>query len=132
MVHEQLAAHQEEGEVVHTPEEQEEAGRVQETVADGCMSSVSMSFNRSSNRRLTFRQRLDVTTARDQVREHDARVERDADDARPPANDVTDEVDLLLALSLRPEADTADEEGPVDGAAGVGVRSGETSVVLQH
>ena len=35
VVDEQLAGHEEEGEVVHGPEEEEEAGRVPEAVADG-------------------------------------------------------------------------------------------------
>lgn len=39
---------------------------------------------------------------------------------------------MLLLVVLSPEADTADEERPVDGASGIRMGSSEASVVGQH
>ena len=59
---------------------------------------------------------FNITTTRNHVRQHDASVQRDADDTAPlAAHEVANEVDLLLALLLGPETDTADEERPVNG-----------------
>ncbi len=82
--------------------------------------------------RLTFGNRLNATTTCQEVSSKDTDEDRNANNASPPARKVTDEVDLLLAFILRPEADTADEEGPVEGTAGVWMGSGESCVVLQH
>ena len=95
------------------------------------ISSFSLRYQRTSKIR-TFCERFDVPTAGDHVGEHDARVQRDADDARPPTDQVSNEVNLLLAFGLGPETDTTNEERPVDRTAGVRVRRSETGVVLQH
>ena len=63
---------------------------------------------------------------------HHTDVDGQSDETRPPADKVTDQVNLLLRSGLRPEADTLDEEGPVDGVACVRMRSYETCVVLKH
>lgn len=82
--------------------------------------------------RLTFGNRLHTTTTCQKISSQDTDENRNANNASPPAGEVTDEVDLLLAFILRPEADTADEEGPVEGTTGVWMGSGESGVVLQH
>ena len=81
---------------------------------------------------LTIGDGIHATPASQQVRTEDADVNRDSNSRCPPPKDVADEVDLLLGIILRPEADAADQERPVDAAARVGMRSGKASVVLEH
>ena len=83
-------------------------------------------------RGLTRRDGLDTTSPGEQVRTEDANKDRDAERRGEPADEVANEVDLLLPLVLRPEADAADEEGPIDRVAGIGMRSGKARIVLQH
>ena len=81
---------------------------------------------------LTVVEGLDAASASNQVCANDADVRRDRDDARPPADDVANEVDLLLAIVLCPKADAAEEERPVDRAARIRVRRRQAGVVLDH
>lgn len=81
---------------------------------------------------LTIRNGVDSTASGQQIRANDADVYRESDDTSPPPDDVTNQVDLLLGLVVGPEADTTQEERPVDRAAGIRMRSSETGVVLKH
>jgi len=81
---------------------------------------------------LTIGDRIHATPASQQVRTEDANVDRDSNSRRPPPNNVANKVDLLLGIVLSPEADATDQERPVDGAARIGMRSGKTSIVLEH
>lgn len=50
----------------------------------------------------------------------------------PPAEGVAEEVDLLFGVVVRPEGDTAEEEGPGGGERGVGMGAGQGVVVVEH
>lgn len=67
-----------------------------------------------------------------EVSTKDADVDRETNDASPPADDVTSEVNLLVILVLGPEADSTDKERPIERTTGVGMRSGQTGVMLPH
>lgn len=74
----------------------------------------------------------DPSPPSEHIRADDSNVDRHRNDAGPPADDVTNEIDLLLSLALRPEADTAQQERPVDGLTRVGMRRRQARVMLQH
>lgn len=81
---------------------------------------------------LTIRYGINASAPGQKVRADDADVNGQSNNACPPPNDVTDEVDLFLRVVLSPEADTTEKEWPIDRVAGVRVRCSETSVVLKH
>lgn len=114
MVDEELTVHQEEWEVVARPGDDEESSVVQQTIAD------------------IIRNGVDSTSSSNSVGGQNAEDDREGQAASPPRSDVANEVDLLLLVVLSPEADTADEERPVDGTSGIRMGSSETSVVGQH
>lgn len=74
----------------------------------------------------------DPSPSGEHVRADDTDIDRHRNNAGPPANDISDEVDLLLALALCPEADTTQQERPVDGLTRIRMRRRQTRVVLQH
>lgn len=81
----------------------------------------------------TSRDWREAATLRELVRAEDANKDAERHDARPPADDVADEVDLgPRDGAARPEADAAQEERPVDRTRRIRVRVGEARVVLQH
>ena len=80
--------------------------------------------------RLTFGEGFDIPATRNHVCEHDAGVQRDANNACPPADEVANEVDLLLAFRLGPETDTGYQERPDDGSTGVWMRRSQARVML--
>ena len=103
MVDEELSVHQEEGEVVDSPEDNEETGIVPEAVAN------------------LVRDRVEVAAPSDEVGTENADENRQRNGGGPPANKVTDEVNLFLGLIVGPKADAGKQEGTVDGVAGIGV-----------
>jgi hypothetical protein len=72
--------------------------------------------------RLTIRNGIHSTAPCNQVGPENSNKDCDADDARPPANQIADEIDLLLSVVLCPKADAHEEEWPVDGITGVRMR----------
>ena len=80
----------------------------------------------------TLRNRLDVPTPSCEIRASDTNEHAESHDANPPPNRVASEVDLLLLVVISPEADTVQQERPVDGPTGVRVRCSQASIVLQH
>ena len=84
------------------------------------------------NNQLTFRDRFDAPAASEEVGTENADEDRHAERAREPSDQVADEVDLLLAIVLCPEADTTEKEWPVDRSTSVRMGGSQTGVVLQH
>lgn len=80
----------------------------------------------------TIRDRIQRATPGNQIRANDTNEDGQPNNASPPADDIANEVDLLVGSIVRPEADTADEERPVDRSTSVGMRCRQTSVVLEH
>ncbi|KFY27218.1 hypothetical protein V493_03638, partial [Pseudogymnoascus sp. VKM F-4281 (FW-2241)] len=62
----------------------------------------------------------------------DANVYGEEGRREPPSNGVTEEVNLRARLVVCPEADTAEEEGPVERLAGVRVAARQGVVVVEH
>jgi hypothetical protein len=81
---------------------------------------------------LTILNRVKTTPSREGVSCHDASENGQPNDTEPPARNVANKVDLLLLVVVRPEADTAQYERPIERAACVGMVSGESRVVLKH
>lgn len=79
---------------------------------------------------LTLRNGLDFSSPRQHVSNDDPHVNGYRNHTGPPPDDVANEVDLLLRIVLRPEADSTDEERPVNWATGIRVRSNKTGIVL--
>ena len=73
-----------------------------------------------------------MTAASKEISTEDTDVDGETNNTSPPADNVTSEVDLLVLIVLGPEADTADEEGPVDRSASIWVGCSQTGVVLPH
>lgn len=121
--------------MVH-PREEEESTRVVESVSgccedEDCFKKVVKDREGESEGQLTFRDRDHSSPLGQLVRSNNSHKDGYSSDAKPPANKVTRQVDLLLqSLRSGPETDPAEEERPADGRSGVGVRVGETSVVL--
>ena len=132
VVQEELTAHEEEGEVVHGPDDEEEAGGVPEAVAHGCGEWSVCGEVTCEGKLRTVRNGLDASPPGQNIRTEDPDEDRRADHTRPPSNQVADEVNLLLSVVLRPERDAGDEERPVERSARVRVRRDEARVVLQH
>lgn len=81
---------------------------------------------------LTILKGIHVPPASHEVGTKDTNVDGKSHHADPPADHIAYEVDLLLVGTVGPEADTSEEERPVERTAGVRMRGGEASVVLQH
>lgn len=120
MVDEELSAHEVEWEVVNCPDQKEETSRVPETIADGYKTS-SISTPHEDDRKLTFGDRVDCSATGDQICTENTNIDGEGEHARPPSYQVTDKVDLLLALILCPETDSTEEERPIDWCARVGM-----------
>lgn len=78
----------------------------------------------------TIRNGVDFSPSRDKVCAKDTDVDAHATHSSPPSDQITDEVNLLLAIVLRPEADTTEKERPIDGSASVRVGSSQSGVML--
>jgi hypothetical protein len=81
---------------------------------------------------LTIRNGIHAPASRQKVGSKDPDIDRQRNSARPPTNDVTDQINLLLVVVVRPEADTTEKEWPVDGIAGIWMRTGQSCIVLKH
>ena len=84
----------------------------------------------SLENQFTICDRVVLPPACNKICTKNADVDAHATNGSPPPNQVTDEVDLLLAIVLCPETDTTDEERPVDRVTRVWMRRGESGVVL--
>ena len=116
VVDEELPAHEVEWEVVNCPNQKEETSRVPKTIADSYRTS-SISTLHEDYTKLTFGNWIDCTATGDQICTKNTNIDGEGEYARPPSYQVTDEVDLLLALILGPEADSTEEERPIDRCA---------------
>lgn len=83
-------------------------------------------------RGLTDIKRISAAAERKLVRGDDTDVHSEERRREPPPNRVTEEVNLRARIVVGPEADTAEEEGPVERLAGVGVAAREGVVVVEH
>lgn len=81
---------------------------------------------------LTILDWIDASSPRKCVGQHYTTPDRHASDADPPAGDVAHQIDLLLGLVVRPEADTTQQERPAEWLACVWVGGRKTGIMLQH
>lgn len=77
-------------------------------------------------------QGINATAQRHLISKNDTSIHSKKTAREPPTEGVAKEVDLLAGLALSPEADTAEQEGPLVRVAGVGVAAGELAVVVEH
>jgi hypothetical protein len=82
--------------------------------------------------RRTLGDGLNPSPSSQKVRTDDTSEDGQRDYASPPADNVTDHVNLTLGIVLRPEGDTRKKEGPVDRVRRIGMGSGQTGIVLEH
>lgn len=136
VVQEELAAHEEEGEVVRGPAEEEEACAVVEAGASACFLERGKRLVKGwLGRRkgawimLTFIETVDAAALGELVCANDAGEDREETASDPPTDRVAEEVDLLSGVVLGPEADSTEEEWPLDGLTGIGMAAGEGIVV---
>ena len=86
----------------------------------------------SLENQFTICDRVVLPLACNKICTKNADVDAHATNGSPPPNQVTDEVDLLLAIVLCPETDTTEKEWPVDRSTSVRMGGSQTGVVLQH
>lgn len=82
--------------------------------------------------RLTDIKRISTTTERKLVRGDNTNVHSQQRRRKPPPNRVTKEVNLRARIIVRPEADTTQEERPVERLASVRVAARQGVVVVEH
>ena len=111
MVQEELSAEEEKGHVVYNPDHYEEPARVPQAVGDGC-EQKSVRGTALGSRRLTFAENGNVPTLSKDACGEDTKDQEDGACGGPPANNVTDHVDLLMSFVLSPETDTLLGEWP--------------------
>lgn len=75
---------------------------------------------------------VNTTTLRELVGKKNTGKDCEQTASQPPANGVTQEVDLLASLVVGPEADTTEKERPLNRNTGVRVAAGESVVVVEH
>lgn len=80
----------------------------------------------------TVIQSIHTTAERELVGQDDTSIDGEDAASYPPADWVADEVDLLAGVVLGPEADTAEQEGPLVGLRSVRVASGKLVIVPEH
>ncbi len=83
-------------------------------------------------RKLTVFDRVQSSSSSKGVCANHTNKDGQTDNAKPPAGDIANEVDLLLLLVVSPEADTTEYEWPIERTAGIRVLASEARVVLQH
>src|SRR6266576_6777828 len=104
---------------MHTPHKEEETCVVPETISHSCRKCYHPHTN-STEQEHTISNRVHRTASCNQICPEDTNEYRQTNGTSPPANNVTSQVDLLLGIGLRPEADTTQYKWPVDWSAGVG------------
>ena len=82
--------------------------------------------------RRTLRDRIDASPSSQKVCTNDTSKDGQRDYASPPADNVTDHVNLTLGFILCPEGNTGKQEGPVDRIRRIGMRGSQTGIVLDH
>lgn len=85
-----------------------------------------------TERVLTMVESINVSTERDLVSCNDASKHSQKTAGDPPANGVTNKVNLLTRIILSPEAHSAKQEWPVVRLAGVRMAAGQLVVVVEH
>lgn len=75
---------------------------------------------------------INATAERNLIGTNDTGIDSQQTAGKPPANRVSEEVDLLASLILSPEADTSEQERPLVRLAGVRMAAGELVVVVEH
>ena len=96
---------------MHNPDYDEEATRVPQPMGDSCV-YMSSEEAISKLRQLTFTENGDVPTLGKNARGEDTKDQEDGTRSSPPADKVTDQVDLLVPLVLGPETDALLREWP--------------------
>lgn len=81
---------------------------------------------------LTSIERINTTTLRKLVGADDTSKDGKQTAGQPPAKRVTEEVNLLSGIILGPEADTTEQERPLDWHTGVRMAAGQSVVVVKH
>ena len=130
-MYEELSIHEEERRVMDCPYKDEETSRIPQTIADGC-SQNSRSDRNMTHVTLTFRYSFGAPPSSQDIRTDDTNIDRQRNNTCPPPDKITNQVNLLLGGVLRPEADSTQEERPVDGTARVWVGCSKSRIVLYH
>lgn len=134
MVEEELAAHDIKGNVMGSPCEEKESGRVIKTSASAYKTMISTMTREMSLvvGQLTVIEGVHATAQSQLVSTKDTDEYSKKRRGEPPAKRVTDEVDLLASVVVGPERHTTEEEWPRDGLRGVWVRASQGVVVVEH
>lgn len=96
------------------------------------MRAVSAEQRRAVQGLLTILDRVNSSSSRQCICQHDTTPDRHASHAQPPANDIAHQVDLLPRFVVRPEADTTQQEWPAEGLTRVWVGRRKTGIMLEH
>lgn len=91
-----------------------------------------MSYRKKTGRKHTLVKSVNATTLRKLIGKENTGKDSEQTAGQPPAQRITEEVDLLTSLVLGPEADTAKKERPLDRDTGVRMAAGEGIVVVEH
>lgn len=81
---------------------------------------------------LTAIEGIDATAERNLIGKNDTGIDGKETAGKPPAKRVANKVNLLARVVLCPEADTAEQEWPLVGMAGIGMAACELAVVVKH
>lgn len=83
-------------------------------------------------KKLTFVQSIHAASQRQLIRANHTCKDRQETASQPPPDWISEEVDLLAGIVLRPEANTTQEERPLEGFTRVRVLTGEGIVMEEH
>ena len=103
--------------------------RLRTTVNEGIYQCLRKS---SEVGRPTVRNRLNASPSSQKVRTDDTSEDGQRDYASPPADKVADHINLTLGFILCPEGDARKKERPVYRVRRIGMRGGQTGIVLDH
>ena len=82
--------------------------------------------------KLTLFKSIGSTPKRQLISTNDTSKDRKKTARNPPPNRVTQEIDLLASVVLGPEANSPQQERPLEGLTGVRVTAGQGVVVQEH
>lgn len=75
---------------------------------------------------------INSTAKRDLISTNDTSIDSQETAGEPPANGVSEEVDLLAGRVLSPEADATEQERPLVGVASIRMAASQLVVVVEH
>lgn len=114
---------------MHCPGKEEEPSRVVKARSSTYKVSMILSLGHLTP---TIIERIHTTTERQLISRKDTSINGKKTASEPPTNRVSEEVDLLLGIGLRPETDTSQQEWPYEWLAGIGMAASQSIVVVEH